>query len=47
MSKEFKGSIIDFFKSSMGEKWYKKALDNGLLREEADGSLTAPLRRVE
>lgn len=43
-SKEFKGSAKDFLKTFMGEETYKMATNSGLLIEEPDGSLRAPIK---
>lgn len=43
-TKEFKGSAKDFFKECMGEEGYKLATNSGLLIEEPDGSLRAPIK---
>lgn len=43
-SKEFKGSAKDFLKACMGEEGYKLATNSGLLIEEPDGSLRAPIK---
>lgn len=43
-SKEFKGSASDFLRENMGEELYKQATNSGLLIEEGDGSLRAPIK---
>jgi len=43
-SKEFKGSARDFLRENMGEELYKQATNSGLLIEEGDGSLRAPIK---
>lgn len=43
-SKEFKGSAKDFLKECMGEEGYKLVTNSGLLIEEPDGSLRAPIK---
>lgn len=43
LSKEFKGSAKAFLKECLGEEAYAKTKEAGLLIEEPDGSLRAPL----